>query len=109
MKKTIQAWKEAAVDLGIEIDTPFYLRGDKFPLFVRYFGSEIGTIVLQMEDIDSADNLIPNEYYRSRLNPEFYSKYERELFIDTLEDWGWFGPEVKRPSWYMGKYFQKGD
>jgi hypothetical protein len=61
MKTAIQAWKKAAVDLGIEIDTPFFLEGHTFPLLLRYFGSEKGTIVFDIEDIDSAKSNPPGD------------------------------------------------
>jgi hypothetical protein len=28
---------------------------------------------------------------------------DRQFFIDTLDDWKWFGPEGKQPGWYTGK------
>jgi hypothetical protein len=31
-----------------------------------------------------------------------YLRYDRELFIDTLNDWGWCG-EGDPPSWYTGE------
>ena len=33
---------------------------------------------------------------------ESYRAYDRELFIDTLNDWGWYGGGDP-PSWYTGR------
>ncbi|MCP3930771.1 MAG: hypothetical protein GY705_16915, partial [Bacteroidetes bacterium] len=77
------------------------------PLLVKHFGTELGTIVLDMDDIDIADNHIPKEYCWSGLNSNNYNRYNRDQFIDTLEDWGWYGDETKRPAWYTGKYYKK--
>lgn len=107
MEKTIKAWKDAAENLGIEVESPFYLNRSKFPIFVKHFGTSIGTIIVDMDDIDTADKLIPEQYYWSGINPKNYCEYEREHFINTLEDWGWFGPDSKNPSWYTGKYYKK--
>jgi hypothetical protein len=30
-------------------------------------------------------------------------RYNRQLFIDTLNDWGWFGEKGAEPPWYTGK------
>ena len=31
-----------------------------------------------------------------------YGEYDAALFTATLDDWGWYGPEAVRPSWYTG-------
>jgi len=31
-----------------------------------------------------------------------YEDYDRELFVDTLNDWQWFGPGDP-PEWYTGQ------
>jgi hypothetical protein len=32
-----------------------------------------------------------------------YRRFDETLFRETLDDWGWFGPEAARPSWYTGQ------
>ena len=32
-----------------------------------------------------------------------YRKYDRDVFIETLKDWQWFGEEAKEPLWYKGE------
>jgi hypothetical protein len=46
---------------------------------------------------------IHKDYYFSAVNYESYSKYNRELFIETLIDWGYFGDNNKKPKWYIGQ------
>jgi hypothetical protein len=107
MKDTIKAWKEAVEDLEIEIESPFYLKQSKFPILVKNFGSNLGTIIIDMDDIDTAEELFPEKFYWSGINPNSYCEYNRDHFINTLEDWGWFGPVSKKPSWYSDKYYRR--
>ena len=44
-----------------------------------------------------------NGYYCSALNFEHYKNYDRQYFIDTLNDWGYFGDASKKPHWYTGQ------
>ena len=48
------------------------------------------------------------DYAQSALNPDSYEPYRRELYIDTLNDWGWFGPSTAEPSWFTGAYWGHG-
>ena len=110
--KVIAAWKQASSDLQISIEAPFILHTDtgvfEFPILVHDFGREKGTIILEVQDFDSLSD-IPEQYgyYCSALNPAVYGKYDREAFIDTLEDWGYFGEIERKPSWYQGKYYSE--
>ncbi len=40
--------------------------------------------------------------YCSEVDEEAYSQYNRELFVETLNDWGWFGDSSAIPEWYTG-------
>ena len=99
------AWLEAADDLGIRVVAPFRLvTGDGevwFEAFIPDFGGPKGTIA------GSIENPVPNSrqqlgYFPSDLGPS-YRGYVRQFFIDTLNDWGWFGEEGKKPRWYTGQ------
>lgn len=111
-QKLINAWKEASEDLNIEIITPFLLTSEdgkehRFELLVKDFGRSNGTIVFIMnEKIEDSelDFLRSMEYFCSRLNPEFYSTYNRKQYIDTLNDWGYFGAAEKTPKWYTSEW-----
>ena len=41
-------------------------------------------------------------YYYSSLSAEVYSHYDRAEFIDTLNDWQYFGLPEHKPLWYSG-------
>jgi hypothetical protein len=39
----------------------------------------------------------------SFIHQESYARYDRDLFLATLNDWGWFGDPADAPEWYTGK------
>lgn len=110
-----QAWKQAATDLGFTFDSPFRFTAADGHEFVcagrlKDFGSPNGTLIFSRFDFATdeeaeaaavtADAL---GYYLSGLSPDYYEDYDRERFRATLNDWGWFGPEDKQPSWFSGR------
>ena len=96
--KISDAWSQAAADLGIRVIAPFTLiAGDKalnFEAFVPDFGSTEGAVVMSEVSERKLDR------WCSILYPS-YRQYERARFIDTLNDWGWFGAG-KAPDWFTG-------
>ena len=77
----------------------------EFPVRISNFGREKGTIILDMADHEDLSKITGESgYYCSCLNTEVYSEYDREVFVDTLEDWGYFGSIRDRPAWYKGKF-----
>ncbi len=102
------AWLAAAADLSISVIAPFNLEIDdgekcEFIALIKAFGSPNGTLVCLPEQWDDLgyDSLAEEYgYYCSGLYPVSYSQYNRERFIDTLNDWSWFGDESKTPRWY---------
>jgi hypothetical protein len=46
------------------------------------------------------------DYYFSAVNRDSYSKYNRESFIETLEDWGYYGEKASKPEWYNGHVYE---
>jgi len=103
----IEAWKKAAKDLEIEIIAPFILvtqdnQTFRFELLVKSFGSKLGTIVFSMYKMEEMKIAEKYGYYYSGLNPERYCTYDRDFFIETLIDWGYFGNKFEKPSWYTG-------
>lgn len=102
-----RAWRHAARDLGIRFDSPFAieLRGTIYWCagLLPDFGCERGAIIAGRDSLDSvfvaADGL---GFFASGLNPEYYERYERALFVETLNDWGWFGEPAAVPSWFTG-------
>lgn len=106
-EKLIEVWKIAAADLKIEIISPFVLKTKNdtelsFLILVKDFGRKLGTVIFSTEDMSDIKSLENYGYYYSALNPLIYSQYNRDLFIDTLKDWGYFGEEFNQPSWYSG-------
>ncbi len=65
------------------------------------FGGPQGSVVGVLDD-KLGDCRAGQGYYYSNLAPS-YRRYERKHFIDTLNDWGWYGPTGLQPSWYTGK------
>jgi hypothetical protein len=105
--KIADAWLAAADDLGIIVTAPFILEtGDEqysFIALIQNFGRAKGTLIGIPDDLETL-RIIADEqgYFYSRLY-ESYETYQRQLFIDTLNDWRWFGDESNKPAWYTGK------
>jgi len=101
-----KAWLEAAADLGIRVVAPFELQVEggarvSFEAHIPDFGGPKGTVAA------GADNRIAgvreqNGYFPSDLGSP-YRRYIRQLFIDTLLDWGWSGEPGAEPPWYAGE------
>lgn len=78
-------------------------------VFVPDFGLPTGTLLTCRFDPDEIDELADDtECYRSWLNPKSYEPYRRKMYIDTLNDWGWYGPAENKPSWYSGDAWEYG-
>jgi hypothetical protein len=100
------AWLTAAEDLQIRVVHPFEFRtrtgaiGRTMGVYLPDFGSPNGTIVLSRFDPDDIEDLIEDaSYFSSGLNPRTYEPYKRQLYIQTLSDWGWYGTSAS-PTWY---------
>jgi phosphoglycolate phosphatase-like HAD superfamily hydrolase len=103
---TSHAWLAAAKDLGIRVTAPFTIDVDSgepriYEALVQDFGGPNGTVVGVVGD-SLHDCRQAKGFYCSNLAPS-YRNYQRQHFIDTLNDWGWFGPPERRPAWYTGK------
>jgi cytidylate kinase len=101
-----KAWREAANDLGIRVNAPFEAKLDdgsvvRFEAQVLDFGSKSGAVVVSGlgTSWEIAKRL---GFWVSALEAP-YRKYDRQFFIDTLNDWGWFGEKQSSPSWYSGR------
>lgn len=103
----INAFKEAAGQLGFSFEPCFTLTFDDGRVIetlglVRHFGSKAGAVLFLESSTPSPEDQIRIKalgYYFSFLYPS-YSQYEPVLFMDTLNDWHYFGPISTRPSWY---------
>jgi hypothetical protein len=101
-----EAWKQAADDLGVLVVAPFILTTtDGEPLIfeahILNFGGPNGTVAgneeTQFGKLKQLGSFFCSNLYAS------YRRYDRQHFIDTLNDWGWFGEKGKEPVWYTGK------
>jgi hypothetical protein len=73
---------------------------------VREFGSPAGALLFCIGKEPSATQLRAIEaagYFYSSLNAESYGSYAERAFIDTLNDWGYFGSPSGKPTWYTGQ------
>jgi hypothetical protein len=107
--KVIAAWQQAATDLGFQFTSPFVghdSNGKRFEALglVHQFGRHIGTLI-SVGGEPSADIEYPsdNNFTWSCLGRTGYVRYERQMWIDTLNDWQFVGSESERPSWYLSK------
>jgi len=100
------AWTEAAADLGIRVVAPFAAAAEDgqaviYEAHILDFGGPKGMLVGNQEsEFGGLRKALGYGY--SILYPH-YRKYDRQLFIDTLNDWGWCGEKGAEPSWYTGK------
>jgi hypothetical protein len=106
--KVVAAWKQAEADLGIQFTSPFNAPSadgstQEHLGLVHRFGRRLGTLIRVLhEPSEKSPHPAGEDYYFSILAPG-YGLYERQLFIDTLDDWQFFGPDCERPAWYSGK------
>ncbi len=110
--KIIESWKTAEKDLKIKIQSPFSITTKKnkritFDLFIEHFGCEKGIIIMLITKIHGLKAIRENGYSYSALNFDSYSIYNRQHFIDTLNDWGYFGDSSNIPEWYSGQPWTK--
>jgi len=107
-ERVINSWKLASKDLNIKIQSPFILttknnKKVQFDLLVEKFGSKNGMIIFSFNKMHDIKLLIENDYSYSGLFLRSYSTYNRQHFIDTLNDWGYFGDVANTPDWYTGQ------
>jgi hypothetical protein len=105
------AWRDAAEDLGITVVAPYGLldAGGEVDsaavAWIESFGSVQGTVVAayrsNREAILSAAR--GRGQFCSFINEASYARYDRDLFVATLNDWGWYGNPAQAPAWYTGE------
>ncbi|HET9690017.1 MAG TPA: hypothetical protein VFP61_02615 [Acidimicrobiales bacterium] len=106
-----RAWLQAAAQLRIRVTVPYVIPSNlgpaRFAAYLPDFGGSKGMVVGPIrQDSDQGDTgrLAAGEagFYFSQLADQ-YRSFDRELFIDTLNDWGWFGRDDAKPDWYTGE------
>jgi hypothetical protein len=105
-----RAWLAAASDLRIRFTCPFVFeaRGRTYVCtgLLRDFGGQKGTLICSRDDAVADDVFEVADamgFYASGLHAATYETYERDTFIRTLNDWGWFGVPENAPSWFTGR------
>lgn len=113
----MDAWRDAAKELGIRVEIPFTLttsngRTEVFEGRVIESGGPNGIVFAALSE-DKNGRWIEVSgrwktcdeagYSRTDLSPSVYQSYDRDLFIATLDDWKWFGAKGQEPAWYSGK------
>src|SRR5580765_3129511 len=104
--KVVSAWQDAARDLGIRFTSPVTAQHDGASIsclgLVHQFGRRIGTIISVIDEPSSETRYPANDdFLPSRLS-DSYAHYDRQFFIDTLNDWQFFGADAEKPGWYAG-------
>jgi hypothetical protein len=93
-----QSWREAGTDLGIDVE----VTGDG--VLIPDFGSHAGMLCALRRTQDGWEELRREAEASgagwSALGHGFL-QYNREMFVDALNDWGWFG-NGPAPTWYTG-------
>ena len=100
------AWRRASSELNIRVEAPAskYVRGKLLDCvaYLPDFGSPLGTVVLESSSANqsgaAADGAGP---FVSRVSGSYYH-FDRDLFVATLNDWGWHGAG-QSPAWYSGE------
>ncbi len=103
------AWLLAASDLGIRVTVPppigeLDAKRAHFIALVHDFGGRSGMLIASLEEDSEQLNEIAARHGLtvSLLNSALYSRYDRDYFVDTLNDWKWSGVG-SAPAWYTGK------
>src|SRR5436190_1835387 len=95
--KVVAAWKEAAAELGFQFTSPFIATlpdgsQQEHIGLVHHFGRRVGTLISVLYE--------PSEHFRRPTSEDYfwsilglgYRHYNRDDFIEALDDWGYFGP-----------------
>lgn len=106
--KVVASWKQAALDLGLRFVSPFVAPSSagfthEYLGLVCTFGGHAGAVIrVAREPSEQSPDPVGDGYYRCILGPG-YERYDRQLFINTLNDWQFFGPASQQPEWYSGR------
>lgn len=107
MSKTIKRWQLAAEDLKFTVITPYILKlpsGEQIfaELLVKDFGPPNGMLIVQhYESVKLFTNEIINMGYGVSVLDKAYGQepYNRQSFIELLNDWGWNRDPIRKPLW----------
>ncbi len=103
------AWRQAGEDLGIKVRAPYLIRDPEsaiveYVAFLPHYGSSQGALLLfcPPPDYEPDPHALAlareRDTFYSFLNPESYATYDRERFMETLKDYGYFGHEEEKAA-----------
>lgn len=95
------------------MEAPALVKGNsgaplQYVAFLADLGSADGIMAFPLSVQDSVAKALSGETRAaiSFLNDESYSEFDRDLFIATLDDWGWYGTD-EPPACYTGSPWSK--
>ena len=104
---TTKVWQEAARELGFTFVPGFTLHDgtDTFTYLglVEGFGSSRGMLVITEQDYDPHVRAAEKQGYGYSCMSEHTEPYDRQTFVEVLNDWGWTGSQEHQPPWYTGE------
>lgn len=68
---------------------------------MKGFGRPTGTLVDWVDSGHRGQN-VGGAFYISALNADVYDAYDRDLWLEMLNDWGWQLDPSTAPAWYSG-------
>jgi len=97
-----------AKQLGVRVESPFFVPSAeklvRFDAFLPDFGGNNGIVII-FDDMNNFAELLQVAsvagFSFSNLNGE--ASTSESSVKETLDDWGFYGPERFRPEWYTGK------
>ncbi len=100
--KISTAWKAAGADLGVRVIAPYEVRTGPDDVvvceaFLPDFGSPTGAVILGYDSASAVRARLAGRWCSVLHKP--YEHYDRALFIETLDDWGWFGSSYMEQDW----------
>jgi hypothetical protein len=103
--KISTAWQIAREELGVRVVAPYEARTRSGEVvvceaYLPDFGSPTGAIVLGYNGTGVLRTQFDGLWCSVAYEP--YEVFDRTLFVETLNDWGWFGPSDNKPNWYGG-------
>ncbi len=108
-KQLIDAWMQAAVELGINIVAPFSLTASgetiDADVWVKDFGAERGMLIFsEYSKIKNFTNDIVDQGYGYTIldPPRPDEVFDKNEYIEMLSDWGWSSDDKDRPLWLCG-------
>lgn len=102
----LSTWSRAASDLEFQFISPIVLLDGEIEItcfaHLPQFGSSKGVIVFTEFD-DNHCKLAQLQGFAYSCIVEQAEQYDRNAFIDMLNDWGWSDSNREPPAWYTGK------